>query len=214
MQELKFTQATLLAVVLWVITGLGAGMAANEGPGSKPQFQTGEEKEFQLVIEHVYFFRVSKYLPPAEITPLKSPAEASYKMPESALISNISAMIAGDYDWFLQTFTPEAQVWMQNWNEERGYSGEWWAEQWRKYFAGKQIILDERTETGDFVMITYFVHSPETGKKDKQPRIFKKTKEGKWLATRELPPDDPVLTTPWPWPEGQTTRRERRVIRR
>ncbi len=72
----------------------------------------------------------------------------------------------------------------------------------------------ERVETGEFVQIIYYgVDLQNPDEKYGNPRTFEKTKDGKWLATRKLPPDDPVSITSRPWPEGETTRRERRVIR-
>ena len=205
----------LFALVLLVITLCGAtGTSAQGLGGATTKFKRSKATTYELVVENVYFFHVSKYLEPTEIIPLKKPEQTSYQTPEDVNLANISAMLAGDWDWFLLTFSPEAQKWISNSNKKEGRTGKWWVEMWKKGFEGMRIFLNDRTESGDYVTITYFVVSPDTGRKTKMPRIFKKTKDGKWLATRDLPGNDPVSITPWPWPKGQTTRRERRVIRK
>ncbi len=214
MGKSNFIHAVLLMVVLWMFTD-GRVSVSGESHEKQHRFKTDERQTYELTIENVYYFHVSKYIPStAEITLLKKPEEASYDTPEDAFISNISSLVAADYKWFQETFTSDARNWYEKTNKEHNRGREWWEEKWRKYYPGKRFVLIKRTESGEFVTITYHcMDSLKTEVKYKSSRTFEKTKDGKWLATRKLPPNDPISITPWPWPDGETTRRERRVIR-
>ncbi len=209
-----FMKTVLLTVLLWMFTGDGISISG-ESHEMHHQFKTGERQTYELTIENVYYFHLSKYIPStAKITLLKNPEEASYDTPEDALISNISAMVAGNHKWSQEAFTPDALIQNEKWDKEHNKGAEWWEDLWRKSFAGKRFFLFERVETGEFVKIIYYCVDPtNSDEKYRIPMNFEKTKDGKWLATRKLPPDDPVSITQWPWPDGETTRRERRVIR-
>ncbi len=214
MDRSNFIKAVLLAVLLWMFVGEGVSVSG-ESLGEQQWFKTGERQTYELAIENVYYFHVSKYIPMTEITLLKNSEEASYDTPEDALVSNISAMVAGNFKWFQETFTSDALIQDEKWDKDHDRGPEWWIAPWRKSFTGTRFFLFERLETGKFVMVTYYcVDSENPDDKYMMNSDFEKTKDGKWLVTRKLPPDDPVSITPRPWPEGETTHRERRVIRK
>ncbi len=135
MDKSNYINAVLLTVVLCLFTGRGISVSG-ENHEEQQWFKTDERQTYELTIENVYYFHVSKYIPLTEITLLEKSEEASYDTPEDAIVSNISAMVTGDYKWFQETFTSDARICNDNMVKEKDRGAEWWEELWRSLLLG------------------------------------------------------------------------------
>lgn len=165
-----------------------------------PEFPTGPARVEKVVEEMAYFYRLSAYQPAVAVQPVAR-ASASYDTPEDAAIAAISAMLTGDYAWFLETWTPAARRAFEQRNAELGRGPEFWTSAWQKGFAGKRVELTHRIETGPYVLIAYTIVDPaappaavEEGTGVRRPFLTTvlEERDGRWLATQDLAAD-PVL---------------------
>lgn len=78
----------------------------------KPIFPTTKPVYKKLV--RTYRYSVMQYTPAAKIDLLGRRKEASYATPEDTVIAHLSAMYAGDFDWYLEGWTKDSQRDMKN----------------------------------------------------------------------------------------------------
>lgn len=177
-----------------------APVAALSAPTPKTDFPTGPTRVEKVIEEIAYYYRLRPYEPAVEVRPTTREG-ARYDTPEAAAIAGISAMLSGNYAWFLDTWTPEARQAFEKRNAELGRGPEFWTEAWARAFAGKRVELTHRIETGRYVLVAYTLVDPNTppAPPDEETgvrRPFLTTvlieQDGRWLATQDLGAD-PVL---------------------
>ncbi len=175
-----------------------------------PLYKTTPPERKKVIEEDVYFFSVMQYDPPAEITPLKKSEMKSYKTPEEAFISQISAMFNRDYNWWIKGWNKGSQKIMKERDSSLKQTPEFWIKKWNEVMKDKKAVLLYRVESGPFVIIAYSLKSQKAEKGEEESlegNMVFKNEQGKWLATQEMA-SDPVLLN-WRNPE----RRFQRVIR-
>lgn len=199
-----------------------------------PLYKTTPPERKKVIEEDVYFYSVMQYDPPVEITPLKKSDKKSYKTPEEAVISQVSAMFNRDYEWWIKGWSKESQKMMKERDRSLKRPPDFWVKKWDEVMKDKKGELVYRIESGPYVIIEYHLITLISGKpvkdseeKDNEnPPLFSrggtgglfsdepiegtmvfKNENGKWLATQEMGAD-PVLLN-WKSPE----RRIQRVVR-
>lgn len=187
------------APVLALVLALGAPLARSqeEAPAAvkppAPIFATTAPQVEQVIEENTYYYKVRAYTPPVEVKPVNA-ASASYANPETAAIANISAMVAGDFEWWRSTWTPAAQRMMSQRDRDLDRAPSEWLEIWARVFPGRTIELTHRIDTGSFVLIAYRVlpsaDEPE-GETIELTGAYE-LDDGRWLSTQALA-SDPVL---------------------
>ena len=199
---MKFPIWTLLIISILLPQDVRAATTLDPiFPTTSPEFKS-------VVEERVYFFTVRTYDPPVAVTPLATRSEASFDNPENSAITHLSAMVAGDYDWWLSTWSKTSHKMMTERDKKAGRSPDFWKEAWRKVFSNRTIELTQRVETGDYVIIAFKLISKSNPKsKEIQSELVLKKFNQKWLGTQDLN-SDPVLLG-WKHPE----RRLRFIIR-
>lgn len=171
---------TIAVAFLWL------GSRAVGQPKPQAQFTTTPTAKKQIVVELVYNYELADYTPPVPVRALSSSAEAVYTSPEGAVIANLSAMLAKDWQWFIDGWTAasakgiEADLLKQNLTHQQMVN------KWDMFKKGEKELVS-RIKTGDFVIITY-----TTGAGGKMFAVVKR-ENGLWHLTNELS-DDPILT--------------------
>jgi hypothetical protein len=158
-----------------------------------PFYPTGPGQVKQFVVENVYNYEKFTYSPPIVIAPVVRD-KASYATPEQTLVAHISAMLAGDYDWWFSNWDQRSQVFMQERNKQANRTPADWRAIWAKTLAGQQIVLTERVETGPFgpyVMLVYVLRD-KAGKDTFRSTYVAKLEAGRWVGTQELA-EDPLF---------------------
>jgi hypothetical protein len=163
-------------------------------------------KEKAVVTEEVqYIFTVSRYRRPVVVEPIAR-EDASYDKPERTAISVISAMAAGDHEWWLSAWSEGARAALVSRDAAE------WAAELRQSLAGRVVTLTHRIETGPYVIIAYLAE-PEPVEGQPVPAkvwphvIVTRQYDDRWLATDELD-GDPVVTY-WARPGARHRRIER-----
>ncbi len=150
------------------------------------QFTTTPPVKRQIVVERTYNYELMDYAPHAPIRPLNSSREAVFTSPEGAVISNVSAMLAKDWQWFIDGWTPESAKAIEDDLQRQGITHQSMVNKWGPLKEGPKELIS-RINTGDYVIITY-----TTSANGKMFAVVKRENR-LWHLTNDLH-DDPILT--------------------
>lgn len=148
--------------------------------GGRPIYKT-------LIVETIYPFSVIKFDAPINIPILKGRANASYGSPEDAVISQFSAMIGGNYEWFKETWTISSWQMMQETDKRNNRGSDFWLDLWRKNLASKSIQLTSWVNYGSYVLVEYQL--VDKGVKSGIGVVALIKEGGQWKATQDLSKD-------------------------
>lgn len=186
---------------LGAVSSLGAAaLSASATPSlaqegvSWPAFETTTpvKKEFRA-LKH-YNFRIRSFSPSVVVESMEAPAEF-HDTPEAALRAHVSAMRAGDYEWWLATLDQATQAMSQGADELRGVSIDDRISSWAARFENvASVTMEDWIETGRFIVITLRMHAPDGSSDPEKFAIPLSIRDGQWLVTGMLGANDPVLT--------------------
>jgi hypothetical protein len=167
--------------------------AQNEKPAVSvppPIFPTAPPEDKQFVMERVFNYRRLLYKP-AIVVQRVTRDQASEVTPEQAFAAQMSAMQAGDYEWWLSTWDKASQKFHADHGAQIKRTPADWRAIWDKALRGQQIRLVERVQTGiygPYVMLV-FEMSDAAGKQTFRSSYVAKEEAGRWVATLELSQD-------------------------
>lgn len=164
-----------------------------------PTHSTMEPQEKELTVVSHFTYREQEYEPPVVIEHAVPKSQRRLGSPEEAMISRVSAMMAGDYDGWLETWDAESRRLTDQNNRAQGRSPEFFLQWWDDTFRLAKVALARRIETGPYVVVTYRLVTPEgrdAGDGIEFPTVFHKV-EDRWLATLDLRRDPLVPASPW-----------------
>lgn len=205
----------VLVVTMSVISfSVGIAHAQNK-PAPEPIFTTTPPVADRIVAEDEYHFTVRNYSPPVEVKLVRR-QDASYDSPEMAAIAGISAMVAGDFDWFRSTWDKASLAVLEARDKAMNQDQDFWVRTWERAFRNRQVQLTSRIETGEYVLIAYRLVAQLRAADDKAEGDIElvtvlKADNGRWLATQDLS-QDPVLAY-WKTPDVRPKRMIRSVPR-
>jgi hypothetical protein len=163
-----------------------------------PAYSATQPQEKAISMIDHYRYREVKYEPPIVVQAI-SRERQSYRTPEEAMISRMSAMMTSDFDWWMSTWDQDARKQTIDNQKAEGRTKEFWVQWWQEMFSTIRVVLVRRIETGKYVVLTYRLMTPEgqdAGNEMEFPTIFHDV-EGKWLATLDLSEDSLVFQSPW-----------------
>lgn len=149
-----------------------------------------ETKEFTLTLH--YYYQEMKYDPVVTL-PFLSGAPASWESVEQSLMSHLSAMKSGDYDWWLNTWEPDSRAKLVEADKAAGKTKEDRIKDWKERFgATQQVTLVRWILTGRHVILTYRLGTGATAALKPEIAVVLQPSEGEFKATFALD-NDPVL---------------------
>lgn len=174
------------------VLAIAAGWLAVAGwaGAAPPAFETKPPESGQFVVEYLYNYTRRDYVPPARMQPVAR-AAASYATPEDAFVAQMSAMQSGDYDWWLAGWTADSRAQIVARNAQLKRTGRDWAEIWKKGFAGQEVRLLQRADTGPYVFVVYGLFDDKGDKTFEGIFVSERVAE-QWLATQALA-EDPMF---------------------
>jgi hypothetical protein len=190
--------------VLSAVTSVAA-----QTPPAAPPFPTAPPVVKKIVVEEEFGFAERRYDPPVEFAAIERNA-ARDDTPEATTIAMLSAMSRGDVAWFRSLWDAESARLLAEDDKKHGRDDAFWIATWARVLRDRRIVLTNRIETGDYVLIAYHLmplqanHKPEDVIRLETPL---KQQDGRWRATQELS-SDPVLLY-WKTPDV----RPRRFVR-
>ena len=199
------TLLAAFALVLSPTTFVGAQTRMN----AEPTFPTAPPVVKKIVVEAEYGFALRRYEPPVDVTAVDRNA-AKDDTPEATTIAILSAMSRGDVPWFRSLWDAESARILAADDAKHGRDDAFWTTTWARVLRDRRIVLTNRIESGEYVLIAYDLiplqanHKPEDVIHLETPL---KLQNGRWLASQELS-SDPVLQY-WKTPDV----RPRRVVR-
>ena len=154
-----------------------------------------------LVVEKTYLFKVAKLAPAIDLTlqGLRSEAIAS-DFPFRALQKQYLSMREGNYEQFLNTWTPESRVLMEARNAKENRSKDFWIKLWKQNLTGISLKVKTVITYRHFVMLEYCLVSEGKVETVCDTAAFVSKSEG-WQMTQELA-SEPVLMN-WNHPSGR-----------
>lgn len=174
----------------------------------EPIFNVSPPQRGQVIVEHVYEYKVLRYSPPVRIKLIKERKQTSYETPEETVIAHFSSMFAKDYDWFLEGWTKEAQRKMEAQDKASKRSPDFWVKTWDKVLKQRQVQFVTRIETGNYVIIAYKLVATSGSQPDFESTVVvKQVPDGRWLKTYELAADPVPLY--WQKPDSRVRKRIR-----
>lgn len=153
------------------------------------QFSSGPIEKRQFVVENIFNYTRSHYEPPVIVQTIPK-IQSADATPESAFISFISAMQAGDYDWWFSMWTLRSQQSIADQNVKMKRTPQQWIASWSAVLGGKQVTMLERLETGSYVVLVYGLKENGTVSAETFRSLCVLTYEdGHWRATQDLATD-------------------------
>ena len=172
------------------------GIALTCGPAfsaEAPRAKTTTPQAKEFVLVRHYNYQERRYEPPValSLTPPAAPAaeatEPRFASAEQALTAQLSALQAGDFAAWLNTWDEAARRQIQTRGAAFAQPSGAWRQPWQEKFQpGASVTLTRWILTGTYVILTYRI-----GRGDETAVAFHLTGE-RWKATLELE-DDPVL---------------------
>ena len=154
-----------------------------------PIFPTAPEEKRQFEVEFLINYSRREYRPAVAI-PAVQRGNATYTTPEEAFISQMSAMRAGDYDWWLNGWNETSRKQIAQRDAEMKRGAAFWRQAWERNLTGKQVNLVERLESGIYVLLVYTITTPAKDNQVEFRSIFvTKNEGGRWVSTQELGSD-------------------------
>lgn len=188
MKTISYFRAALLVFVTQCLIS-GSVLAED----IKPKFKVTAPQTKQLIVEEIYTFRLMQYDPSVAIQFVHEPKAASYQTAEDTVIAHFSAMNAGDYSWFMETWSKESRKQMEQRNKSAQRTPEFWKKTWARVLQGGTVELLNRLESGPYVLIEYRL-SAKGNEKPFQDTVALAREDGRWVLTQELAAD-PVLSS-------------------
>jgi hypothetical protein len=163
---------------------------------TQPISKTGPVTTKTLIVETVYPFTVQEFAPPLEIAMVPSNVQDSFNHPEHTLRSYFSAISSKDYQRYLQCWTKDSQLLMQQKDKSANRSPGQWQDIWQSTFVGKRIQVTHWITYGRYVLFNYRLVGapPETG----ESVVALVQEDGQWKLSQGLR-EDPV---PLNWRES------------
>lgn len=158
-----------------------------------PFYPTTPPLPKQLIFERVYNYSRMNYVPAIVIQKITRQA-APNATPEQAFAAQMSAMLAGDYDWWLSNWDLASQKFHLERNQQTNRTPAEWRSIWERGLRGQQIVLTERLQTGPFgpyVLLVYELRDA-AGKMTLKSSFVAKQEAGRFVATLELA-EDPIF---------------------
>lgn len=183
------------------LTLVAGGVAFAQMPPSWvwPTHKTSEPQEKELTVVSHYTYREQRFDPPVAVRQAVARPRRRQGTPEEAMISRVSAMMAGDYDGWLETWDAESRRLTEENNRAEGRTQEYFLQWWDDTFRLTHFVLTRRIETGSYVVITYRLTTPsgeDAASGLEFPTVFHQV-EDRWLATLDLRRDPLVPASPW-----------------
>jgi hypothetical protein len=137
---------------------------------------TPEQKTFERVVNYEY---VERRLDP-EGTALQwlDAALAGNPRPDAQLVSMLSAMRAGDFDWWVGTWDAATQAELR-----AGIAQQQTFNEWRALFSDNEIRLGRWIEIQQFVLVSYFVRPRARPAAQHEVFVTFALDKGFWRAT-------------------------------
>ena len=201
----SMTIVAAVALVWSATTSVDAQTRIN----AEPVFRTTPPVVKKVVVEEEYGFALRRYDPPVDVTAVDRNL-AKDDTPEATTIAILSAMSRGDVAWFRSLWDPESARILAADDTKYGRDDTSWTAAWARTLRDRRIVLTNRIDSGDYVLIAYDLiplqpnHKPEEVIHLETPL---KLQNGRWLATQELS-SDPVLLY-WKTPDV----RQKRFVR-
>ena len=198
MQTLTLT-ACVVCFMLFIFQGVGMAWGASIAEDKNfawPSFDRSEPLKKEFVAVKHYNFAVRNFSPPVVVEQLAEPiGNDKLLYPEQTVRNHISAMRAGDYEWWLSTMDKTARETMQAADIEKNFA-EKRKTQWQGIFKGTNVTMERWIETGRYLIITVRLQSsknPNLANGGIEIPIVMSVQEGAWLVTANLKTDDPVF---------------------
>jgi hypothetical protein len=156
----------------------------------RPIYPTTPPEDKKFTFEKIFNYRVMKYSPPVVIQRMTRDT-ASNATPEQALAAQVSAMLAGDYDWWLSSWDAASQKFHRERDLQMKRAPADWRILWDRVLRGQQVRLVERAVTGPlgpYVMLLYELHDAD-GKVTLKSTFVSREEAGRWVATLDLSED-------------------------
>ena len=155
----------------------------------KPVFPTGEREVSKFTVQFVYNFARYRYSPAVVVEPVRR-GTATYGTPEEACIAFLSSMMTLDYDWWLENWDADSRKLLVADNEAHHQDAAFWHKAWQGAFPGKKVTLEQRLESGPYVLIVYHVEDLRDPSQSFSSALPFKLTHNQWLATEELAADN------------------------
>jgi hypothetical protein len=163
-----------------------------------PTYSVDTQKENLLTVTQIVHYTERSYAKPVEVTPISRNA-ARYSTPEEALVSRFSAVLTGNFEWWLTTWDSASNVLVQAKNKAEGKDKTYWTQLWKEQYANAKFVVTRKIETGEYVILIYKTvgkGSAPTVDAIELPIVFKKV-EDKWFTTLDLRADPLPIASPW-----------------
>jgi hypothetical protein len=174
----------------------GAPILAHESEWAFPTFDASPLQHLEIEVLNRYSYEQRQVLGDDSI-PVVTRELSSMVTPENALISRFSAVRSLDYEWWVQTWTPDAWVLAEQHYAQRSFDKEHWIKSWRESFRGKDLSLIHRIDFEDNVILTYmFSNSKNDPAALEYPIVFKKSNDG-YGVSLDLRTHPLLIASPW-----------------
>lgn len=155
-----------------------------------PLYPTTPGVNKAFTFERVFNYRTMSYKPAIVIQKIPRNS-ASNATPEQAFAAQISAMLDGDYDWWLSNWDAAAQKFHKERDAQMNRSPADWRGIWARAMRDQDVVMTERVVTGPlgpYVMLVYEMRD-KAGKQTYKSSFVSKEEAGRWVATLDLSED-------------------------
>ena len=153
-----------------------------------PLYPSTPRVQKQFTVEYVYNYAESAYTPPVAL-PLTGRGAAKRDTPEAAAAAFYSAMRSGDYEGWLLCWEPTSRAALVAMTKEHPEGAEFWRAGWRKAYTAKNIVLVDRVETVNYIILdTRTIDAAKPGPGENHTLTLVST-GGAWLATNQFSDD-------------------------
>lgn len=185
---------------------LGLLLLAAGGPPAQAESQLKSSVK-KVVIETSTTVGVGTFVPPMPVQAVTR-GTASYLTPERAAVALLSAMAAGDYEWWLGSWSAESRARMEKRYRDEGRQPADIVANWRGLLTERPVVLLGKAEYArqrvTYALVRYRMSGvnltlhDKTGKvtpvdgKDFENTLSFKLVDGRWQAVQDLA-GDPVF---------------------
>lgn len=173
----------------------------------KPIFPTADREVSKFTVQYVYNFARYRYTPAVQVEPVNR-GTATNDTPEAACIAFLSSMSALDYDWWLSNWDPESRKRLEADNQAHHQDAAFWHKLWQRAVAGRRITIEQRLESGPYVLMIYRIDNPANPSETFSSALPFRLFHNQWMATEELASDNLSLYAA----EGRSSVEESRVL--
>ena len=143
-----------------------------------------------------FHYTQQQFQPVFTVTPIARTA-ARYNTPEDAMLARVSAIVTGDYDWWLSIWDAGSRKEQEERMKAPG-EAEKMVAGWKDLYAHNHIELQHKIAYGQYVIVTYKVvpNGAGQGNPSEFPTVFH-LEGGAWKSTNDLRSDPLVPMSPW-----------------